>query len=130
MGPLGGIYMGTAVASHPWAFVMACDMPYLNPGLIRYLASLIGDGDAVVPFTDDWEPLHALYAKTCLPQMERLIHSDNLKTAGFLPHVRVRRVEGDELRPYDPEGLSLFNMNTPEEFARVEEWWRQLSVTG
>lgn len=62
--------------------------------------------------------------------MERLIHSDNLKTAGLLPYVRVRRGERDELRPYDPQGLSLFDMSTPEEFARVEAWWRQLSVTG
>lgn len=62
--------------------------------------------------------------------MERLIHSDNLKTVWFLPYVRIRRVERDELRPYDLRELSLFNMNTPEEFARVDEWWRQLSVAG
>ncbi len=129
-GPLGGIYTGTTVAAHPWAFVMACDMPFFNPGLIHHLASLIGDRDAVVPYTDDWEPLCALYAKTCLSQMEPLIRADDLKVARFFPDVRVRRVEMDELRPYDPEGLSLFNMNTPEEFARAEEWWRQLSVTG
>ena len=109
---------------------MACDMPFFNPSLIRYLATLSGDWDAVVPYTDDWEPLYALYAKTCLPHMERLIHSGDLKIARFFPHVRVRRVDKEELEPYDPEGLSLYNMNTPEEFARAEEWWRQLSSTG
>ncbi len=35
----------------------------------------------------------------------------------------------EELVPYNPQGLSLFNMNTPEEFARAEDWWRQLSAT-
>ncbi len=128
-GSLGGIYTATTVASHPWAFVMACDMPFFNPGLIRYLATLTEGWDAVIPYTDDWEPLYALYAKTCLPQMERLIQSGNLKISRFFPHVRVRRVDREELHPHDPQGLSLFNVNTPEEFARAEEWWRQLSAT-
>lgn len=129
-GSLGGIYTATALANHPWAYVMACDMPFFNPRLIRYLASLTTDWDAVVPYTDDWEPLYALYAKTCLPEMEGLIHSGNLKISRFFPSVRVRRVDGEEIRHYDPQGLSLFNANTPEEFARAEEWWRQLSATG
>ncbi len=129
-GSLGGIYTATAVATHSWAFVMACDMPFFNSRLIRYLASLTEGWDAVVPYTDDWEPLYALYAKTCLPPMERLIHSGDLKISRFFPHVRVRRVNREEREPYDPQGLSLFNVNTPEEFARAEEWWGQLSATG
>jgi molybdopterin-guanine dinucleotide biosynthesis protein A len=129
-GSLGGIYTATVTACHPWAFVMACDMPFFNPGLIRYLASLTDQWDAVVPYTNDWEPLHALYAKTCLPHMEHLIHSGDLKIARFFPHIQVRRVDREELKPYDPRGLSLFNMNTPEEFAWAEEWWRQLTATG
>ncbi|HZX61151.1 MAG TPA: molybdenum cofactor guanylyltransferase [Candidatus Methylomirabilis sp.] len=129
-GSLGGIYTATATARHPWAFVMACDMPFFNPVLIRYLTTLIEGWDAVVPYTDDWEPLYALYAKTCLPQMERLIHSGDLKIARFFPHVRVRQVGREELKPYDPHERSLFNMNTPEELARAEEWWRQLTATG
>lgn len=128
-GSLGGIYTATATASHPWAFVMACDMPFFNPDLIRYLATLTTDCDVVIPYTDDWEPLHALYAKTCLPFMERMIHSGDLKVVRFFPSVRVRRVDRGELAPYDPYGFSLFNMNTPAEFARAEEWWRQLSST-
>ncbi len=60
--------------------------------------------------------------------MEHLIHSDDLKIARFFPTVRVRRVDQEEFGPYDPQGLSFFNMNTPEEFARAEEWWRQLSA--
>jgi molybdopterin-guanine dinucleotide biosynthesis protein A len=128
-GSLGGIYTATATASHPWAFVMACDMPFFNPGLIRYLATLTQDCDVVIPYTDDWEPLHALYAKTCLPFMERMIYAGRLKIVRFFPHVRVRRVDREELSSYDPHGYSFFNMNTPEEFARAEEWWRQLSST-
>src|SRR3970040_374943 len=115
-GSLGGIYTATATATHPWAFVMACDMPFFNPGLIRHLATLTHGCDAVVPYTGDWEPLFALYAKTCLPEMERLIRAGDLKIARFFPSVRVRRVGPDELGPHDPQGLSLFYMNTPAAF--------------
>lgn len=129
-GALGGIHTAAAVASHPWAFVMACDMPFFNPALIRYLATLTENWDAVVPYTDDWEPLYAAYAKTCLPMIERQIHSDNLKVSLFFPSIRVRRVGREELGPHDPQGLSLFNVNTPQEFAQAEQWWRRLSAGG
>src|SRR3990172_3598742 len=128
-GSLGGIYTATATATHPRALVMARDMPFFNRGLIRHLATLTHGWDAVVPYTGDWEPLFALYAKTCLPEMKRLTRAGDLKIARFLPSVRVRRVGPDELGPHDPQGLSLFNMNPPEEFARAEEWWRQLTAT-
>src|SRR3972149_4914798 len=72
-----------------------------TPGLyddvgVRVGPDLIPDkgalgGDAVVPSTGDWEPLFALYAKTCLPEMERLIRAGDLKIARFFPSVRVRR---------------------------------------
>lgn len=58
--------------------------------------------------------------------MEQRVHSDNLKVALFFPSIRVRRVGREELGPYDPQGLSLYNVNTPEEFAQAEAWWRRL----
>lgn len=129
-GSLGGIYTATATVSRPWAFVVACDMPFFNPPLIRYLASLTPGYDVVMPRLDDWEPLHALYAKTCLPPMERALHSGDLKIVRFLPEVRVRGVPRDELATYDPKGMSFFNMNTPEEFAQAEVWWSNLEKVG
>lgn len=58
--------------------------------------------------------------------MERQIHSDDLKIAWFSPHVQDRRMGFEESEAADPHGLSLFNVNAPEECARAEPWWGQL----
>lgn len=48
-GPLGGIHAGLAVASNSCCSVVACDMPFLNLDLLRYLISLAEDADVVAP---------------------------------------------------------------------------------
>jgi molybdopterin-guanine dinucleotide biosynthesis protein A len=119
-GSLGGIFSGLAAARHPWALVVSCDMPFLNPSLLRHMLSLRQDADAVVPVVDGRpEPTHALYFKACLPHIEARIQAGELKISGFFDQVRVRYLAEDEVRRFDPEGLSFFNVNTPEDLARA-----------
>ena len=66
-GSLGGIFTGLCASAAPWSLVVACDMPFLNAGLLRYLLELTADVDAVVPRLGGRpEPLHALYSKACI----------------------------------------------------------------
>lgn len=119
-GPLGGLYTAVSAAHHPWAFCLACDMPFANPTLIRYLASLAEEFDVVVPRTPEGvQPLHALYGKTCLPAMRRHLDEDRLKIDRLYDGLRVRYVEEDEMRPHDPELLSFWNLNTRGELAQA-----------
>ncbi|HXX37324.1 MAG TPA: molybdenum cofactor guanylyltransferase [bacterium] len=114
--PLTGAYSGVLHAGTP-AFVCACDMPFLNPALIRYLASLVCGADAVVPrHARGYEPLHAVYTPACLDGMRRCVARGG-PTTGFLDEVRARVVEADELRRFDPDLASFENINTPEEYA-------------
>lgn len=123
-GSLGGIYTATAAASHPHAFVMACDMPFFNASLIRHMQALAGDADLVIPRSaEGLQPLHAIYGKACLPHMEEAIRSGDLKIARFFPKVRVREVGPDVLATLDREGLAFLNANTPEEFAEALARW-------
>src|SRR5207244_3246499 len=70
-GPLAGLHAALLATRHPHVFVAACDMPGLDPGVIRFLLARIGAADAVVPrWEGDVEPLHAIYAAHCLPAME------------------------------------------------------------
>jgi molybdopterin-guanine dinucleotide biosynthesis protein A len=46
---------------------------------------------------------------------------DQLKAADFLDDVAVRWVEDEELARLDPEGVALFNLNTPEDYRRAQE---------
>lgn len=119
-GSLGGIYTAVTAADHPHAFCLACDMPFANPALIRYLAGLAGGYDVVVPRTaEGLQPLHAVYGKGCLPAMRRQIEADRLKIDRLYDVVRVRYVDEAEVRAYDPDLLSFWNVNTREELAQA-----------
>jgi len=119
-GPLAGIHAAMRQASHPYVFVVACDMPGLDPDVIRFLLARIGDVDAVVPRWDhDIEPLHAVYAVRLLPLVEEALHAGHHALREFLPHVRVDYVGENELRAIRGTARSMLNVNTPEELAAV-----------
>src|SRR5207249_11747141 len=70
-GPLAGIHAALLASRYPHVFVAACDMPGLDPDVIRFLLARVGRADAVVPcWEGDIEPLHAVYAASALPDIE------------------------------------------------------------
>jgi molybdopterin-guanine dinucleotide biosynthesis protein A len=116
-GSLGGIYSALYHAQTPYSFVVACDMPFLQAAVIRYLLAQTAGYDVVMPDVHgEMQPLHAVYSQACLPAILRRLEANRLKIVGFLPEVRVRTVVADELRPLDPELRAFQNLNTPEEF--------------
>ena len=81
-GSLGGIYTAIHVASYSHCLVVACDMPFLNTGLLRHLMALAHDFDVVIPRTDEFpETMHAIYGKGCLSPIKRLLLADKLTGA-------------------------------------------------
>jgi molybdenum cofactor guanylyltransferase len=121
-GSLGGIYTGLFYASHPHAFFAGCDMPFLNGDLIRHLIALASRHDIVIPRTEEgWEPLHAVYSRKCLPLIEDLFRRDNLKIIDLFPKLKKKEVLQDELLRFDPRLLSFWNVNNPEDLARMQE---------
>lgn len=117
-GPLGGIYTAIERASHPYVLVVACDMPWLNRDLLRYMIDLRKTADVVVPRWDKFpEPLHAIYSKSCLDPIRAKLEVDQLKITGFFGQVDVRFVERDEIARFDPDGRSFANINTPDDLA-------------
>jgi len=112
-GALGGIYTGLVASNTFYNLIVACDMPFLNQALLRYMIQLSAGFDAVVPRLGNMvEPLLAVYSKGCLAPLERLLKQGNLKVSDILPLVRVRYVEADEIDMFDPRHLSLVNINT------------------
>lgn len=117
-GPLGGIYTAVTHARYPHALVVACDMPWLNPDLLRYMISLRETADLIVPRWEKFpEPLHAIYSKACLPPIQESLAAGRFKITGFYGQVRVRFVERPEIARWDENGRSFTNVNTPEELA-------------
>jgi molybdopterin-guanine dinucleotide biosynthesis protein A len=102
--------------------VTACDMPFLNPEFLRYLAGKAGGADAAVPQKKgQYEPLHAAYKRTCLPAIRRRLSSGDFQAFSFYSDVEVVVVAEEEWRRIDPEGLSLVNINHPEDLARFKK---------
>ncbi len=123
-GALGGLHAALACASHPLVAVLACDMPFVSPKLINLQKQILlaENVDVVISSgAEGLEPLHSLYRReTCLPACESAILADQWKLISWFPQVRVRMLQPDEIRPYDPAGLVFWNLNTPEEFHRAE----------
>ena len=124
-GALGGLYTALSSATCETVAVVACDMPFASASLLEAASRLLTqeEADVVIPDSGDGlEPLHAVYRReTCLPAIESAIDADKWRLISWFPHVKVRILQPDEIKIYDPSGLAFWNLNTPEEFAEAEQ---------
>jgi molybdopterin-guanine dinucleotide biosynthesis protein A len=120
VGTLGGLHAGLDAIHTAYGLVVGCDMPLLNTDLLRYMVSQACGYDVVMPRVGRYyEPLHALYARRCLPAIERSIQEGQRRIRHALADLRIRYIEESEIDRHDPDHLSFFNVNTPEELARA-----------
>ncbi len=119
LGPLAGLEAGLRAAPTAYAAVVACDLPFLRPDLLRGLAREAEGWDAAVPATDRPHPLCAVYHRRAAELAELLLGSGGGSLRDLLARLHVRYVPEDVLRGWDPDLASLFNVNTPEDYARA-----------
>jgi len=120
-GPLGGLYSGLLAAKSTHALVVACDMPFLNLALLRYMISLPRDYDVLIPkLGHKLEPLHAIYSRNCLQPIERLLKAGRFKIIDFFDQVIVHYLTEEEIERYDPDHRSFFNINTPAQLREAK----------
>jgi len=120
-GPLGGIYTGLLASRSLYSVVAACDMPFLNTELLRYMIELSPDFDIVIPRLGEEmvEPLHAIYSRSCLDNIKTQLERNQLRINSLLNAVRVRYVERAECQRFDPQLLSFFNINCQSDLDRA-----------
>lgn len=124
VGVLGGLHAGLEAASHELALAVGCDMPFLNPDLLRAFVNWAEGYDvALLRRGEHVEPLHAAYRRTCLPAMEEAIRAGKRRIISFFPNVRVRYVTLSEVEAMEPELRSFRNVNTPEEWQKAKTAW-------
>lgn len=115
-GPLVGIYTALQHSPAPYVFVMACDMPYPNMDLVRYMLREAAGWEAVVPrMSDHLEPLFAVYRRDLLEKVRDFLDKDRLKIPDLIAQLDVRYLEEDEIAACDPDFRSFFNINTLED---------------
>ena len=117
---LGGLYTGLYGAQTEWVFVSSCDIPFPSADVLRHLLTLKEGFDAVVPSTrQGYEPLFALYSKSCLGPIKALLDRGEFCAYAYYPQIRVRHVPPEELARLDRNGTAFLNLNTPEELAKI-----------
>ena len=128
-GALGGVYTGLTHASHDAVFCVACDNPFLEPKLLTYLLSVLGEYDAVMPYTfrrDEkqitLQTLCAVYSKRCLPIIEQMFQESELRVHALQDWAHIKRISPEVWQRFDQEGMSFFNINTPEDFNRADSY--------
>ena len=127
-GPVGGIYYGLKAANGNFCFVTSCDVPFLNPSLISYLISQISNHDVVVPHWENrFQPLHAVYRTSVLRFLKEQLERGELRPIYLFDKVQTCKIGEEEIRRFDPEGLSFLNMNTPDDYEGALQRWRELN---
>lgn len=129
-GPLGGIYTGLASSKSLYTLVVACDMPFLNVALLRYMMKLSPGFDAVIPKVGRIQPLHAVYCKSCLDGIRRRLENNQLRVTCFLKTVNVRYIDQIECQGFDPQLLSFFNVNSQADLVQANTLARESVDSG
>ena len=119
-GPMTGIYSGLMEARFDLAFVAACDMPFIEPRLVLWMAELTAGHDAVVARTGGRaEPLFGYYTKRAAGTLEGALKRGQRSLQAVMKDLSVRYVDEDEMREFDPQLCSLVNVNTPDDLDRA-----------
>ena len=113
---VGGLYTGLYHSRYPRVFVVACDMPFINPAVIELFLRKIDATDIVMAqLVTGLQPLHGLYSKQCLPILKEMIDARDLRLQNIVDKqgLTVHRVPETEIKRLDPQLLSFLNLNSP-----------------
>jgi molybdopterin-guanine dinucleotide biosynthesis protein A len=115
-GPLMGIASALEASANELNFVVACDIPHINLEYVRrMLAEAVSSkADIVVPKTGNqrYEPLFAIYRKSSLKAIYKVLSSKGRKISDVFALCKVKYVE---------LGASLVNLNTMTEYERFQK---------
>lgn len=127
VGTLGGIHSGLTHATHETVICVGCDNPFLQPKLLNYLVSVLDNYDAVMPVTKERNDTHetlqtlcSIYSKQCIPIIEEMLNEQELRVHALQERANVLCVNPQTWQLYDPDGLSFFNINTPEDYMKAK----------
>jgi len=123
-GPLEGLRAGLKglPATVDAAYVTSCDVPLLVPAFALRMIDLMGDADIAVMEIDGFpHPLSAVYRRSTLPHVEKLLAEDRLRPVFLFDAVKTRRVRPEEMISVDPQLLTLRNLNTREDYEQALE---------
>jgi len=119
-GSLTGIVSALIHGGTPYVFVLGCDLPFVTEEAIRYTLNASRGEDIVIPRTEGgFEPMHALYSRSCISPMLTAIERGEMKVSAILPLLSVRVLPPNPV--FFNRGISVFtNLNTEEALRHAE----------
>jgi molybdopterin-guanine dinucleotide biosynthesis protein A len=123
IGPLEAIRTALTNTRLPRAVLVGCDLPFVTNELFKFLVSIGGDYQVILPVGPDGklETLCAIYCKEMLPMVSDLIESGERKVSVLFERVATRFVVFDEIRHIKGSEMFFENVNTPADYARAIE---------
>jgi molybdopterin-guanine dinucleotide biosynthesis protein A len=116
-GPLAGLAAALEASAPRPALILAVDMPYVSPPLLKALVEALPGWDAVVPEPDSGpEPLCAVYGPDCLAPVQAALAAGERKMTSFWDRIRVRKLPQAELAAFGSPARLFKNLNDPEEY--------------
>ncbi|MBW2655257.1 MAG: molybdenum cofactor guanylyltransferase [Deltaproteobacteria bacterium] len=114
---LAGLHAGLFYASFPYAYVTACDTPFIEQSIVEYIVGQIEPKyDVIIPRTDDGlEALSAVYSKECIPLIEDNLKKNIFMIKKFFRKKKVKEIPVAQLKALDPQMRFIFNINTPQD---------------
>ena len=121
-GPLGGIYSGLKASNSIYNFVVACDMPFINERLVKYMIKNIKNFDIFIPKIDNkFHPLCGVYSKNCVSVIGRLLLQDRLKVSDMFSKLNAKFISKKKLQSFDKDLLCLENINTLQDLKKLKD---------
>lgn len=118
-GPMSGIMTGLSNINSDYALILPCDSPYVSTKYIDTIFNEIEDTyQAIVPYHDSAnrlktsEPLHSIYSKNIIGEIDELIKNDVLHIKGLIEKIDTKFLLIDDEKI---EKKEFRNLNRPED---------------
>jgi len=118
--PMAGIVSALLFTKTPYVFILACDMPNISEKALSAMIEEVSGEDIIIPKIDlGYEPLHAIYNRSCISPMLTLIERQVFHISALFPYLVVKELK--ERTYFFHKGHSIFmNINTKEDIYCVQ----------
>jgi molybdopterin-guanine dinucleotide biosynthesis protein A len=137
IGPLAGVHaalLWAAALGRDGVLAVGCDMPFIEPALLREIVARADRFDVVLPSSEGRrgvEPLCAWYATSCIPAIETAVARGDTRVLGFhdasagASGLRVDRVPLEVVGTFGDPAHMFLNVNTLQDRQEAEQRLRE-----
>lgn len=119
MGPLAGIHIALKTAQSGYVYLLACDMPVVNPDYIAFMMGKISETGARICVTrrnGRIEPFNAFYSTDLLEDIEKRLKDGNSSLFDFITSADTYVVSEEDASRFDSDLDMYTNLNTKGEY--------------